>query len=137
MQLTKALFGILIVTGCLFIPCLQRSIFASDNNELCTVESSPKVYLKGRLSNPTTRSIFQPIEVYQEENTLNIYYLCELGKIEITLCNDQGSVVYNEMLSASIRINSLINLEDFDKGDYVIKFKNDLGEELYGTLRIE
>ena len=70
MNLTKTLFGTLIVVGSFFMPCVPTNVFASGNKELCTVTSSSKVYLKGRLSTPTTRSSSKLIEVFQENNAL-------------------------------------------------------------------
>ncbi|MBC5642802.1 DUF3244 domain-containing protein [Parabacteroides sp. BX2] len=138
MNLTKTLFGILIVTaGYSFIPCIQTRIFASGSNELCNVVSSSKVYLKGSLSTPTTRSVFQPIEVFQEDKTLMIYYLCELGEIEISLSNEQGSIVYSKKVSISKSTQTLIRLNDFSSGNYTIKLKNVEGEELSGLINIK
>jgi len=138
MNLTKTLFGILIVTaGYSFIPCIQTRIFASGSNELCNVASSSKVYLKGSLSTPTTRSVFQPIEVFQEDKALLIYYLYELGKIEVSITNEQGSIVYSEMVSISKSTKSLIGLSDFSSGNYTVKFKNVEGGELSGLINID
>ena len=137
MNQTKTLFGTLIVAGFFFMPCVQTNVFASGNKELCTVASSSKVYLKGSLSTPTTRSVFQPIEVFQEDKTLMIYYLCELGEIEISLSNEQGSIVYSKKVSISKSTQTLIRLNDFSSGNYTIKLKNVEGEELSGLINIK
>lgn len=137
MNLTKTLFGILVVTGSFFIPSAQTKAIASDNNDLCTVASSSKVYLKGRLSTPTTRSISQSIEVFQEDNTLMIYYLNTLGKIEITISNDQGMIIYSEVISVFENSKSLIELRGLTNGNHTIKFKDSEGGELTGIFTVE
>lgn len=137
MNPTKTLFVTLIVTGSFFIPSVQTEVFASGNNELCTVASSLKVYLKGSLSTPTTRSIYQSIEVFQEDNTLMIYYLKALGEVEITISNDLNSVVYSEVISVSKSSKSLIELNGLANGSYIIKFKDAAGGELTGMFTVE
>lgn len=137
MNLTKTLFGTLVVIGSFFIPCVQTKAIASGNNDLCTVASSSKVYLKGRLSTPTTRSISQSIEVFQEDNTLMIYYLNALGKIEITISNDQGMIIYSEVISVFENSKSLIELRGLTNGSHTIKFKDSEGGELTGIFTVE
>ena len=137
MNLTKTLFGTLVVIGSFFIPCVQTKAIASGNNDLCTVASSSKVYLKGRLSTPTTRSISQSIEVFQEDNTLMINYLNALGKIEITISNDQGMIIYSEVISVFENSKSLIELRGLTNGSHTIKFKDSEGGELTGIFTVE
>lgn len=137
MSLTKTLFVTLILTGSFFIPCIQFEMFASGNKELCTVTSSSKVYLKGRLSTPTTRSIFQLIEVFQEDKSLIIYYLNALGEIEITISNDRNTIVYSEVISVLKKSESLIELNGLAKGSYTVEFKDLDGGILTGMFSIE
>lgn len=137
MNLTKMLFGILVVIGSFFIPCAQTMVLASGNNDLCTVASSSKVYLKGRLSTPTTRSVSQSIEVFQEDNALMIYYLNALGKIEITISNNQDSIVYSDVISVFKDSKSLIELSGLSNGSHIIKFKDSEGGELTGIFTVE
>lgn len=137
MKLTKTLFGIFIVAGCFFNPCAPTTVIASGNNELCTVAVSSSVYLKGRLSTPTTRSMSQPIEVFLEDKALMIYYSCELGEMEITISDERNSIVYSEVVSISKSTKSLIELTGFSNGNYTLRFKNIDGEELIGKFVIE
>lgn len=137
MNLTKTLFGTLVVIGSFFIPCVQTKAIASGNNDLCTVASSSKVYLKGRLSTPTTRSSSQSIEVFQEDNALMVYYLNALGKIEITISNNQDSIVYSDVISVFKDSKSLIELSGLSDGSHIIKFKDSEGGELTGIFTVE
>ncbi|MCL3852718.1 DUF3244 domain-containing protein [Parabacteroides sp. GYB001] len=137
MNQTKTLFGTLIVAGFFFMPCVQTNVFASGNKELCTVASSSKVYLKGRLSTPTTRSSSQSIEVFQEDNALMVYYLNALGKIEITISNNQDSIVYSDVISVFKDSKSLIELSGLSNGSHIIKFKDSEGGELTGIFTVE
>lgn len=137
MNLTKTLFGTLIVVGSFFMPCVQTNVFAFGNKELCTVTSSSKVYLKGRLSTPTTRSSSQSIEVFQENNALMVYYLDVLGEIEITIINDQNMIIYSEVISVFKSSKSLIELSESLNGSYTIKLKDSKGGELAGIFTIE
>ncbi len=66
-----------------------------------------------------------------------IYYLCELGEIEISLSNEQGSIVYSKKVSISKSTQTLIRLNDFSSGNYTIKLKNVEGEELSGLINIK
>ena len=52
----------------------------------------------------------------------------------VTISNAQGSVIYNEMETVSERGNTSINLDQFEKGNYTLTFKNDQGKELYLSL---
>lgn len=138
MKLTKTLFGIFIVAGCLLNPSVQTIASTSANNELSSkVMSATKVYLKGRLSTPTKRSASQLIEVYQEDKTLMISYFAELGGIEITISDDLDSIVYSEIVSVSERTESFIDLSRLKKGSYTLNLKNIEGEELSGTFAVE
>lgn len=137
MNLTKTLFGTLIVVGSFFMPCVPTNVFASGNKELCTVTSSSKVYLKGRLSTPTTRSSSQSIEVFHEDNALMVYYLDALGEIEITIINDRNMIVYSEVISVFKSSKSLIELSESLNGSYTIKLKDSKGGELTGIFTIE
>ncbi|WP_195371843.1 MULTISPECIES: DUF3244 domain-containing protein [Parabacteroides] len=137
MNQTKTLFGTLIVAGFFFVPCVQTNVFASGNKELCTVASSSKVYLKGRLSTPTTRSSSQSIEVFQEDNALMVYYLDVLEEVEITIIDDQNMIIYSEVISVFKSSKSLIELSESLNGSYTIKFKDSKGGELTGIFTIE
>ena len=99
--------------------------------------SSSKVYLKGRLSTPTTRSSSQSIEVFQEDNALMVYYLNALGKIEITISNNQDSIVYSDVISVFKDSKSLIELSGLSDGSHIIKFKDSEGGELTGIFTVE
>lgn len=137
MNLTKTLLGTLIVTGALFIPNVQTEVFASANNELCSVSSSSKVYLRGHLGASTTRSVYQSIEVFQEDKSLMVYYLNVFGKIEITISNNSNTIVYSEVISVSDKSKSFVDLSKFTEGIYVIKFKDSEGGELSGMFTVE
>lgn len=138
MKLTKTLFGIFIVAVCLLKPSVQTIASSSANNELSSkMMSSTKVYLKGRLSTPTKRSVSQPVEVYQENKTLMISYLSELGKIEIIISDERDSIVYSEIVSVSESTVSFVDLSGLKKGSYTLNLRNIEGEELSGMFAVE
>ena len=138
MKLTKTLFGIFIVAVCLLKPSVHTMASTSTNNELSSkVMSSTKVYLKGRLSTPTKRSVSQPIEVYQEDKILMISYFSELGKIEIVISDEWDSIVYSEIISVSESTVLFVDLSGLKKGSYILNLRNIEGEELSGTFAVE
>ena len=131
MKAVKTVCSIILLMGSILSSHSMVGTFDVNSYELCSVTASSRVWLKGSL-----RSLSQPISVFQEECTLNISYLCGLGEVQVTISNAQGSVIYNEMVTVSERGNTSINLDQFEKGNYTLTFKNDQGKELYGTFSI-
>jgi len=136
MKAVKTVCSIILLMGSILSSHSMVGTFDVNSYELCSVTASSRVWLKGSLSTPQKRSLSQPISVFQEECALNISYLCGLGEVLVTISNAQGSVIYNEMETVSERGNTSINLDQFEKGNYTLTFKNDQGKELYGTFSI-
>lgn len=132
----KTLYFIIIIVGSCFIPDHQIAASASTNNEFCSARSASIVTLKGSLSTPTTRGVSQSIEVFLNDKDLDILYLSNLGKIEISIINEQDLPIFNEIVSASKGAQSVIDLKNFPKGVYEIRFRNTKGNELSGLLNI-
>ena len=126
-----------MIIGSLLFSGIQVDALAFTNNELCTITASSRIYLKGSLSTPTKRSISQVIEVFQEENSLMIYYLNELEKIEITISDENNYIVYSETVSVSEGAKSFIDLNGLKKGNYTIKLNDLKGGELTGIFTIK
>lgn len=137
MKALKTVCSIFLLVGSIMSSHNQAKALDVNSYVFCSTEAKSRIWLKGSLSTPLKRSVSQPISVIQDENVLNIYYLCNLGRIEVTISNVQGSVVYNEMMAVSEQTNASINLDKFEKGNYTLTFKNDEGKELYGTFSIE
>lgn len=137
MNPTKTLLGIRMIIGSLLFSGIQVDALTFTNNELCTITASSRIYLKGSLSTPTKRSISQVIEVFQEENSLMIYYLNELEKIEITISDENNYIVYSETVSVSEGAKSFIDLNGLKKGNYTIKLNDLKGGELTGIFTIK
>ena len=137
MNPTKTLLAIRMIIVSLLFSGIQVDALAFTNNELCTITASSRIYLKGSLSTPTKRSISQVIEVFQEENSLMIYYLNELEKIEITISDENNYIVYSETVSVSEGAKSFIDLNGLKKGNYTIKLNDLKGGELTGIFTIK
>lgn len=136
MKAVKTVCSIILLIGSVLSSHSMAGVLDVNSYELCSVAASSRVWLKGSLSTPQKRSLSQPVLVFQDENVLNISYLNDLGKVEVTISNAQGSVIYNEMVTVSEGGNTSINLDQFEKGNYTLTFKNDQGKELYGTFSI-
>lgn len=134
--MNKTLCCIIIVVGSYFVPENQIKAFSPVSNESCTAKSSSRVTLRGSLPTPTTRSIFQPVEVFLNAKELNIYYLYDLGNVEVSIINKEGSLVFNETQSITKGDQSLIDLNDFPEGIYEIKFRNSDGDGLSGSFNV-
>lgn len=137
MKALKTVCSIILLVGSILSSHNQTKALDVNSYVLSSTEAKSRIWLKGSLSTPLKRSVSQPISVIQEENVLNIYYLCDLGKIEVTISNAQGSAIYNEMVTVPEQANTSINLDKFKKGNYTLTFKNDEGKELYGTFSME
>lgn len=124
-----------IMAGSFSIVHSQVEAFNSINSEYSLTRSS-KIHLAGHLSTPTNRSISQPIVVSLNNRCLDSYFLLDLGKITISIINDQGLSVFNETVLVSVGTRSFIDLSNFPEGVYEIKFRNTEGEELFGFLNI-
>lgn len=136
MKAATIVYSVILVVGSFLSSYSLAGTFDLVENKSCLVTASNRVKLRGSLSVPVKRSISQPIEVFQEEKVLNIYYLSDLGKIEITVSNAEGNIVYCETVSATKGTNYSINMNDQESGDYTIKFKDNQGAELYGVVKI-
>lgn len=137
MKALKTVCSIFLLVGSMLSSHTPAKALDVNSYVLSSTEAKSRIWLKGSLSTPLKRSVSQPISVIQDENVLNIYYLCDLGRIEVTISNAQGSVIYNEMMAVSEQTNASINLDKFEKDNYTLTFKNDEGKELYGTFSIE
>lgn len=76
-----------------------------------------------------------PITAFINDDVLSIHSSTQ--RSDITICiSKEGEVLYEEMVPASETGGIMIDLEDFDSGEYSIELKNRWGDCLWGEFRI-
>ena len=89
-----------------------------------------KIHLKGALTKPTVArsiTINEPVVVIDNDNSLHIGFNQNLGRLDITIVNEQGTVVYQQSVNALLNGFLNISTNNFNNGIYTITISGSEG----------
>lgn len=133
-SMTKVLLCLIILMGNLMITHSQGKKYISFEKKYNRARSSP-ISLNGRLSTPTSRGI-SPVQAFLNGTFLEIYFLSDLGKIDITIMNSCNVILYNNVVSFLDNMNLSIDMSNYSEGKYKIVFTDTEGSQLLGDFVI-
>lgn len=134
-NMTKVLLCLIILMGNLMITHSQEKKYISFEKKYSRARSS-QISLSGRLSTPISRGISQPVLAFLNGKFLVIYFLPDLGKINITIMNSCNVIVYNNVVSFLDNMNLSIDMTNYPEGKYKIVFTDTEGYQLFGDFVI-
>lgn len=133
--MTKVLLCLIILMGNLKITHSQEKKYISFEKKYSRARSS-QISLSGRLSTPTSRGISQPVLAFLNGKFLEIYFLSDLGKIDITIMNNCNVPVYTNVVSFLDNKELLVDLNSLPMGEYEILFTDIEGVKIIGCFTI-
>jgi len=124
-------FGIICVL-------LVSSVFANLANFQMKMRGPvERLHLEGELKKPGKGTDSQPVEVYQSENDLELYFLSSLSSLTITVVNEQNQTVYQKTVNVAAGSSLIIDLQGWASGAYTLSITDGQGGSLEGIFEIE
>ena len=96
-----------------------------------------QIHLQGQLTIVKTKSLLQPIDVYQYENHLQVNFLSSLGVLNIVVVDDFETIVFQTTKNATANSNITIDTEEWESGEYTLLIMDELGGSLEGSFLID
>ena len=96
-----------------------------------------QLLLKGQLKGSEKGAPSQPIESFQNEDDLELYFLSSLNSLTIKVVNEQDQVVYQKTVNAVAGSSLIIELQGWASGAYTLVITDGLGGYLEGIFQIE
>jgi len=96
-----------------------------------------QLLLKGQLKGPEKGAPSQPIEAFQNEDDLELYFLSSLNSLTIKVVNEQDQTVYQKTVNAVAGSSLIIDLQGWASGAYTLAITDGLGGYLEGIFQIE
>ncbi|MDR1563012.1 MAG: DUF3244 domain-containing protein [Dysgonamonadaceae bacterium] len=104
----------------------------SDATTLAVTGWKKHLEMRGYYSK-AARSAQEPVQVFLNDQGLEIYFLSNVGKVAVFLEGD-GEKLYQRDVDSVIEKTVFINLSEFEEGQYTLKIINDKGECLTGEF---
>ncbi len=115
----------------LFLLAISAFTFTAQSQQTNEIPISGKTETsKGPSRAPAAPSI----EAYQTGNLITVYFLNDLGNVNITITDEAGTVVYLTTISSGSGAVATIDLYGFESGSYTITFTNNTGFYNYGEF---
>jgi hypothetical protein len=77
-----------------------------------------------------------PVEVYQDETGIELTFLCDLGKLNITVTDQINVEVYQQGVDAVEGSKLYIDTTEWSAGEYVLSITDGQGGYLEGSFEI-
>jgi len=107
-------------------------------NPVCLPGPVAQVHLIGKLKLPDTKGITsQPIEVFQNEDELELYFLSSLALITITVTDEKNGTVYQKTVNATAGSSLTVDMKGWASGEYTLLITDGQGGYLEGVFEIE
>lgn len=132
----KRIACLLLLAGFMAMPLQLMSTIRSTES----LKAEKQVALKGKLkgSRPAkSLPVTEQLLVFQDNNGLTVYFLENLGTLNITVKDAQGTEVYNRSIRADSGAQLRISTLTWDDGDYYIYIADAWGGYMEGGFSIE
>ena len=97
---------------------------------------SGNVPLQGDLQGGGLKSPGDPVEVFQTTGSIEVNFLCNLGKLNIAVTNQNGNVVFNQGIDATAGSSLPINTGGWAADEYTLLISDGQGGSLVGIFEI-
>ena len=129
---------ILVFSLCL---SLANITYVSSNAiglELLDFKKISKIYMKGSLnSGSLAKSTSSPVEVYQDDQRVNVCFQSNLGTLKIVVVNQHGYPMYQGAVNATNGRSLSISTRFWQNGNYFICISDSNGGYMEGEFTIE
>ena len=98
---------------------------------------SGNVLLYGGLMGGGLKSPGDPVEVFQNPGSIEITFLCNLGKLTIVVTDQSGNEVYRQGVDATVGSSLPIDTSGWSAGEYTLLISDGQGGSLEGNFEIE
>jgi len=98
---------------------------------------SGNVPLQGSLQVGGLKSPGDPLEVFQSPGSVEITFLCNLGKLTIVVTDQSCNEVYRQGVDATVGSSLPIDTSGWSAGEYTLLISDGLGGSLEGNFEIE
>jgi len=95
-----------------------------------------KIFLSGSLPVPRCE-LTQPVEVYQTDYTLEMYFLSSFTSLTITVKNEQNHSVHDQTVDVDEGDCIVIDTSQWALGVYTLLIADGLGNSMEGEFEIE
>jgi len=112
----------------LFFCCLlSTSVFTLVGETIAnkSYDTEREIDLSGDLASDRLRSLIKPVQAFiTNQSSIEVYFNATLGAIDVSIYDDAGNVVYQQSVNATAGQQLLIDISNFDAGEYTIAFVN-------------
>lgn len=105
----------------------------SDATALTVTGQQKHIEMRGRFQSGSIRSGQQPVQVFQGEQNLEIYFQSNVGKVKIYL-ERNGETLHQHDVDSATEKTIFIDLSYFEEEEYTLIIINDKGECLTGKF---
>lgn len=71
-----------------------------------------------------TRSLIRPVQVFISYQIVEVDFISTLGTVVISIYDETGNIVYQQLVIAAAGQRLLIDISLFDEGNYTIEIDN-------------
>jgi len=100
---------------------------------------SGNIPLRGSLAGGLVKNPLQTplVEVYQDTGSIELSFLCNLGKLTITVTDQYNEEVYGQSIDTSAVGNLIIDTNGWESGEYTLLIMDGQGGYLEGCFLID
>ena len=98
---------------------------------------SGNVPIQGRLLVGGLKSPGHPVEVFQNPGSIEILFLCNLGKLKITVYDEYGDDVFAQSVDATAGSSLPVSTNGWSAGEYTLTITDGQGGYLEGSFLID
>lgn len=118
---------------CFFISLNTNAVFAEKAQ---SQDEARAIELFKRKTPIVTRAPFVfPVNLFQRDMELNIFFLSNIGTVSISICDSSGAVIYQDLIDTSVLSQINIDTSLYNNESYTISFLYG-GTNIYGYFQI-
>ena len=119
----------------LFCPSVLLASESTVSNET-TSRNEETIELHGLFATGNMRSSICPFEVTKTSSFITVYYLVNLSRISVEIIDGLGQTVYSDIVNPIANTELLIDIQDWEAGEYILSFTDSLGNSIVGKFKI-
>ena len=111
---------------------------SSNSNLFNQGDVQKEIDLMGSLVETPIRSVFpEPIYASIGWVSLNVYFLYNIGNIDVEVYSITGTIVYTQSVNTQTQEQLSLDVTGWDSDFYEIRFVGSTGNYIYGTFEVE
>jgi len=102
-----------------------------------TNNPTPKIALKGKLTDISPLRNLPPLEAYQNAFGVLVVFNTDLGYLDIEVIDETGETAFLQNVNATAGNSLIIYTDKWESGEYILLITDGLGGSLEGEFVIE